>query len=656
MIFELCPTLSRDLIKREFLNTAAAFGVLVLLGFAAGMIFPDMAQQTLQNFAAQIEQLGLTDDVPQSQMMATLFFNNITASLLSMLYGLIPFLPLSALALGTNALMLGAFAAIYQQQGIGLGVYVLGVLPHGIFELSALILSCALGLLLCRTGTERILKKSDTPFFRRVLDCIRVFLTFSVPLLLVAALIETYVPPRDREREVRMAQTVPARQTVQNMTEGSPVSLILRFALPIFISQVFQQLYSTADAFIVGKYLGTNAFAAVSSSGTLIMLLTSLFIGTAMGAGVAISKYFGAGDYENVSRAIHTNLAFGIVSGTLLTLIGVFLTPTFLVWMNTDAQVMPQAVEYFRYYFLGVLATVLYNMCTSILNALGDSRRPLHYLIISSLVNIALDLLFIGAFRWGVWSAAVATVLSQGTSCVLCLIHLLKKGEVYTVTPRNIRFHAGMLGEIIRYGLPSGIQNCVIGLANVIVQSQINSFGMLAMAAYGAHCKIEGFAFLPITSFTMACTTFVGQNLGAKQYDRAKRGARFCIIIAVVMAELIGLCYYIWASQLISLFDSTPGVVALGVQQARTVALFYCLLAFSHSIAAVCRGAGRAVVPMMIMLSVWCVIRIIYIMLVVHFIGEIGYIYWAYPLTWAISSTIYLIYYLRSDWVHGFER
>ena len=190
MIFELCPTLSRDLIKREFLNTAAAFGVLVLLGFAAGMIFPDLAQQTLQNFAAQVEQLGLTDDVPQSQMMATLFFNNITASLLSMLYGLIPFLPLSALALGTNALMLGAFAAIYQQQGIGLGV-----LPHGIFELSALILSCALGLLICRTGTERILKKSDTPFFRRVLDCIRVFLTFSVPLLLVAALIETYVTP-----------------------------------------------------------------------------------------------------------------------------------------------------------------------------------------------------------------------------------------------------------------------------------------------------------------------------------------------------------------------------------------------------------------------------------------------------------------------------
>ena len=381
------------------------------------------------------------------------------------------------------------------------------------------------------------------------------------------------------------------------------------------------------------------------------MLLTSLFIGTAMGAGVAISKYFGAGDYENVSRAIHTNLAFGIVSGSILTVIGVFLTPTFLIWMNTDAQVMPQAVEYFRYYFLGVLATVLYNMCTSILNALGDSRRPLHYLIVSSLINIALDLLFIGVFRWGVWSAAVATVLSQGTSCVLCLIHLLKKGEVYTVTPRNIRFHASMLSEIIRYGLPSGVQNCVIGLANVIVQSQINSFGMLAMAAYGAHCKIEGFAFLPITSFTMACTTFVGQNLGARQYDRAKRGARFCILIAVIMAELIGLCYYLWASELITLFDSTPGVIALGVQQARTVSLFYCLLAFSHAIAAVCRGAGKAFVPMVIMLLSLCIVRIAWLKLIAPLYGTIDGVYIAYPITWAVGMGLMMLYAVFGKWL-----
>ena len=192
MISQFCPTLSRDLLKREFLNTAAAFAVLAVLGFAAGMLFPDAAQQLLDRFAAQ---LGLSSNVPQSQMMATLFFNNVTASLLAMLYGLIPFVPLSALALGTNALLLGAFAALYQHHGIGLGVYFIGILPHGIFELPALILSCALGLLICRTGTEKLRKRSDVSFLRRVLDCNRVFLSFVAPLLLVAALVEAYITP-----------------------------------------------------------------------------------------------------------------------------------------------------------------------------------------------------------------------------------------------------------------------------------------------------------------------------------------------------------------------------------------------------------------------------------------------------------------------------
>lgn len=440
------------------------------------------------------------------------------------------------------------------------------------------------------------------------------------------------------------------------MTAGNPYSLMLGFALPIFLSQVFQQLYNTADAFIVGRFLGTNALAAVTSSGTLIFLLISFFMGTAMGGGVVISRYFGAGDKEQVSRGVHTIMAFGIVSGVILTVVGVAFTPTFLVWMQTDPEVMPEAVEYFRYYFLGALAMVMYNICRSIMNALGDSRRPLYYLIFSSLLNVVLDLLFIAVFRWGVWAAAVATVISQAASVVFCMIHLLQKGNIFTVEINKIRFHRDMLLEIVRYGLPSGVQNSVIALANVIVQSQINSFGKLAMAAYGTHAKIEGFAFLPITSFNMASTTFISQNLGARQYERAKKGARFSILSAVLMAEAIGVCYYLFAPQLIGLFDQTSGVISFGVQQARTVALFYFLLAFSHSIAAVCRGAGKAFVPMCIMLSVWCVIRIAYIAAIMHWIGEIRYIYWAYPLTWAISSVIYLIYYLCSDWVHGFDR
>ena len=443
---------------------------------------------------------------------------------------------------------------------------------------------------------------------------------------------------------------------VKDMTSGNISSLMLGFALPIFLSQVFQQLYNTADAFIVGRHLGTNALAAVTSSGTLIFLLISFFMGVAMGGGVVISRYFGAGDQEQVSRAVHTMMAFGIASGLILMVVGVAFTPTFLAWMQTDPEVMPEAVEYFRYYFMGALAMVMYNICRSIMNALGDSRRPLYYLIFSSVLNIVLDLVFIAGFHFGVWSAAVATVISQAASVVLCMIHLLHKGNIFTVEIRKIRFHKDTLIEIVQYGFPAGVQNSVIGFANVIVQSQINSFGKFAMAAYGTHAKIEGFAFLPITSFNMASTTFISQNLGAKQYDRAKKGARFCILAAVILAEMIGVFYYAFAPQLVGMFDQTPGVLEFGVQQARTAALFYFLLAFSHSIAAVCRGAGKAFVPMIIMLSIWCVLRIAYIAAVMHFTGEIRYIYWAYPLTWSISSVIYLIYYLCSDWVHGFEK
>ena len=443
---------------------------------------------------------------------------------------------------------------------------------------------------------------------------------------------------------------------VKNMTVGNPYKLMLSFALPVFLSELFQQLYNTADSLIVGRVLGTDSLAAVSSSGPLIFLMVSFFTGTAMGGGVVISRYFGAGDEEKVSRSIHTLLAFGLVSGLTITAAGLMLTPTLLRLLKTDPDVLPEAIAYFRCYFLGGLSLVLYNICRSIMNALGDSRRPLYYLIISSMLNVTLDLLFLAVFRWGVWAAAFATVLSQLSSVVLCMSHLLKKGNVFTVQLSKIRFHKEMLVQIIRYGMPAGVQNSVIAVANVVVQAQINSFGKFATAAYGAHAKIEGFAFLPITSFNMASSTFVSQNLGARQYDRAKKGARFCILTAVAIAELIGVTIYLLSPHLIGLFDKTPAVIEYGVKQAHTLTLFYCLLAFSHSVAAVCRGAGKAFVPMFVMLSVWCAVRIAYILLVMHFFGEIQYVYWAYPLTWGISSVIYLLYYLCSDWVHGFEK
>ncbi len=442
----------------------------------------------------------------------------------------------------------------------------------------------------------------------------------------------------------------------KDMTKGNVYKQLLTFSLPILLSQLFQQLYNTADSLIVGHYLGTDALAAVSSSGTLIFLLVSFFNGTAMGAGIAISRYFGADDEDKVSRSIHTNIVFGIICGVFLTVVGVVSTPYMLKLMKTDPDVLPGAISYFRYYFLGSLALVMYNICRSIMNALGDSRRPLYYLIVSSLLNIFLDWLFIGVFKLGVGAAAVATVISQFVSVVLCFIHLCKKGNIYTVSLKKLRISKDMLYEIIKYGLPSGVQNSVIAFANVLVQTQINSFGKFATASYGTHAKIEGFAFLPIISFNMATTTFVSQNLGAGMHDRAKKGATFGILLSVITAQVIGILTYFNAEFLISLFDDAPQVIEYGALQAHTVALFYFLLAFSHAVAAVCRGAGKAFVPMFVMLGVWCVLRIIYIEIVCILTDNIQLIYWAYPLTWFISSVIYLIYYKCSDWVHGFDK
>ncbi|MGN0374809.1 MAG: MATE family efflux transporter [Butyrivibrio sp.] len=441
-----------------------------------------------------------------------------------------------------------------------------------------------------------------------------------------------------------------------DMTVGNPKRLIIQFAVPIFLSQLFQQLYTSADSIIVGNYLGKNALAAVSSSGTLIFLIISFFSGIAQGAGVVISRYFGAREYDKVSKAIHTDVLLGFIAGVILTVFGVIATPTLLRWMGTDKEVLPESIIYFRFYFLGALGTVMYNVLTGIMNAVGDSKWPLFYLIFSSVLNVILDLIFIAGCGLGVGSAAVATTIAQTASMILCIAHLMKKGTVYQLIPKKIRIHNDMFRETIKYGLPTGVQNSVIGFANVMVQTNINSFGADAMAAYGSYIKIEGFAFLPITCFAMAMATFVGQNLGAGKHERAKAGARFGIPTSVIMAELIGVIVFVAAPFLIQMFNRDAGVVAFGVRQARTEALFFFLLAFSHLIAGICRGAGKATVPMVIILSVWCVLRITYITVAMRINHDIGLIYWAYPLTWGISSVIFLIYYLKSDWIYGFGR
>lgn len=441
-----------------------------------------------------------------------------------------------------------------------------------------------------------------------------------------------------------------------SMIDGPIFKSLLAFAFPIFLGNLFQQLYNTADTLIVGNFIGKEALAAVSSSGSLIFMMVSFLNGMAMGAGVLISKYYGAKDREHMRAAIHTDVAFGCVAGLALMAVGVLLTPHILRWMGTPENVLPNSIAYFRTYFLGSMASFLYNISTGILQAVGDSRHPLYFLIFSSCVNVCLDLLFVGAFRWGVASAAAATVISQFLSAALCLRLLTRVDGDYRLDIKAVRFHWPTLKLIVRFGLPSGVQNSVIAFANVMVQSNINAFGDSAMAGCGAYSKIEGFAFLPVTCFSMALATFVGQNLGAKHHDRVKQGARYGILCSMGMAELIGVIGWLLAPHLISLFNSDPDVVAYGVQQMRVVSLFYGLLAMNHCMAGIFRGAGKATTPMAVMLACWCVLRVIYITITVAWFHNIAFIFSAYPVTWSCSAVIFLIYYFKVDWLHSFDR
>lgn len=438
--------------------------------------------------------------------------------------------------------------------------------------------------------------------------------------------------------------------TTQPMTQGPIWKRITYFALPILLGNLFQQMYNTADSLIVGNFLGKNALAAVSSTGSLIFMLIGFLSGIAIGAGVVISRYFGGNKLEEMSQAVHTTVAFGLVAGVVMTAVGVGLSPQILRWMDTPENVMYNSQLYLSIYFMGSLGSVMYNACVGIMQAVGDSRHPLYYLIVSSVVNVVLDLFFIAVLGMGVDGAAWATIIAQYVSAIMCLWRLLRVKDSYRVELRKIRFHWDMLKRVVRFGLPSGVQNSIIAIANVVVQSNINHFGDAAMAGVGAYSKIEGFGFLPITSFTMAMTTFVGQNLGAGQIERTKRGARFGTITSVILAELIGVAVFIFAPQLIAAFDTSPDVIAYGVDKARTSVLFYCLLAFSHAMASILRGAGKAVVPMFVMMTCWCIIRVSFLAIAVPLTGSIQMVYWVYPLTWFLSSVTFLWYYRRMDW------
>ena len=424
-----------------------------------------------------------------------------------------------------------------------------------------------------------------------------------------------------------MGITAKGKKNAGLLTEGSIAKGILSFAIPLFLGQLLQQFYNVADAWVVGNFADNDSFAAVSSAGNLTFLIIGFFNGIAIGGGVVISKYFGARDEKSVLRL-----------------------------MQTPENVLPASLLYLRVYFAGVSTIIMYNIGMSIMRALGDSLHPLYYLFISSVINVVLDLLFVAVFHWGVGGAAAATIIAQGVSAVMCIYRMCKMEGVARLDFKKLHYNGSMMHEVITQGLPTGIQNSVISIGNIVIQKNINSFGSFAMAGVGAYSKLEGFAFLPITCMSMALPTFISQNLGAKEYNRAKKGAVFGIITGVAVAELIGIGFYIGIEPLLRFFVDEEQSVSYGEMHAHVTTLFFCLLAFSHCAAGVLRGCGKSIIPMAAMLAFWCGLRIVYVTTALEFIPKFTMISWAYPLTWSCSSIVFLLFLIFSDWTHAFEK
>ncbi len=436
-----------------------------------------------------------------------------------------------------------------------------------------------------------------------------------------------------------------------DMTKGNPIVVIILFTLPLLLGNLFQQLYNICDSAIVGKYVGDEAMAAVSSSGSLINLLIGLVQGISVGAGIVIAQYFGAKDKENMSKAIHTTVLFAFTLGIILSFVGYLLAPTLLELMNTDKDILPNSILYFHTYFIGVIFTVMYNALSSILRAVGDSRRPLYYLIVAALTNVLLDFLFVGFFDMKIVGAGLATIISQAVSSILTFIQLLKTKEDYKIEFKKLRFSKEQLKKIIAYGIPTGIQNSIVSFANVFILSNINAFGKIQTASYGAYSKIESFATMPSGSFSMALSTYVGQNIGAKDYKRTKKGAYEGLLCAMLVTEFLGLLIIIFGRYVVMLFSSAEEVINNALVQIRIIAPFYFLLAYSHSMSGVLRGAGYSKTPMLVMIVFWVFVRVFGIPIALKYIAnDPRTIFWFYPLTWSLSTIVLTILSFVFKW------
>ena len=441
------------------------------------------------------------------------------------------------------------------------------------------------------------------------------------------------------------------KREINGITEGVIWKQLLIFFFPIMLGSFFQQMYNTADTVIVGRFAGTSALAAVGSTSSFVNLLFGFFVGMASGATVILAQYCGARSNKGIHDAVHTGIALAIAGGAAITVLGITLAPMMMRLINVPESIFDDALAYLRIFMSGMVFSVVYNIGAGILRALGDSRRPLYFLIIGCFVNIFLDLLFVAVLKLGVVGAAVATVLSQAISAGMVVICIMRRPDAGRLILKDIKIEKAILGDILKIGIPAGLQSVMYAVSNLIIQSAVNDYGEATVAAWTAMGRMDGIIWLVMGAFGTAITTFVGQNFGAQRYDRMRRSCRVCMGMAVGSIGILSLLICIFGRQLLSLFVTDGEVLDIGQQIIWAISPFYLTYVTVEILSGTIRGTGDSVKPVIIIAICTCLLRVIYVPLCKHFGLPIRFVAYSYAVTWTITSCVFIVYYLRGNWL-----
>lgn len=423
---------------------------------------------------------------------------------------------------------------------------------------------------------------------------------------------------------------------------------LLIFFFPIVLGTFFQQIYNTADAVVVGRFVGTEALAAVGgSTSQIINLIVGFFVGLSSGATVVISQYYGAREKQGLQNALHTAFAFSVVGSVVISVIGIWLSPMMLRWMNTTEEVIAPSTTYLRIYFAGIIFVFIYNVGSSILRAVGDSRRPLYYLIVCCFINILLDVVLVVFFHMGVAGAAIATVFAQGVSAVLVVLALCRSKDIFRLELKQVRFHRDALELLLKIGLPAGLQSVMYSASNIIIQTSLNSFGTNTMAAWTAYGKIDSFFWMVISAFGISITTFVGQNYGARKFGRMRKSVRICIGMAMGASVAISAIFLIFGKYVYQMFTTDATVIEIGMHMMTLMAPAYAVYVFIEVYSGALRGTGDVLVPMLMTCGGVCVLRVLWVWFIVPLKPVIDTILYSYPISWTLTALLFIFYYRK---------